>query len=88
MDCFEDGSKVACIGITTLVAIGLVIAGMVWSAGTVEPIEYGLKYNTISKSVDNSYVYTGGWYLIGPMSSFISFPATNVNIDFSDFPGA
>jgi len=38
--------------------------------------------------VDNSKTYSGGWYLIGPINNFITFPATNVNIDFAAFPGA
>lgn len=59
---------------------------LIWTAGTVEPIEYGLKYNTISKMIDDSYVYVGGWYIIGPMNSFITFPSTYVNIDFSNLP--
>lgn len=53
-----------------------------------EPIEYGIKYNAITKKVDTSKVYTGGWYLIGPFNSFETFPSTLVNMDFSDYQGA
>jgi len=51
---------------------------LIWTAGTVEPVEYGLKYNTISKMIDDSYVYVGGWYIIGPLNSFITFPSPNM----------
>jgi len=52
-------------------AIVLTIAGIAYCAGTVEPIQYGLKYNTISKNIDTSQVYEGGWYIIGPFNKFI-----------------
>jgi hypothetical protein len=58
------------------------------SIGTVEPIEYGIVYNAISKKVDVETVYPGGWYFIGPVNSFITFPSTLVNLDFTDFPGS
>ena len=88
MECFEDNPKLICGLVTSVVALALTIGLIVWSAGTVEPIQFALKYNTLSKTVDNSQVYTGGWYLIGPINSFITFPATNVNIDFANFPGS
>ena len=69
----------------TVAAIILSIAGLAYCAGTVEPIEYGLKYNTLSKNIDNSGVYEGGWYIIGPFNKFISFPRTQVNVDFATF---
>jgi hypothetical protein len=88
MDFIEDNPKAFCYIITTIVGLAIIVAGMVWSAGTVEPIEYGLKYNKFSKTVDSSSVYSGGWYLIGPFNSFISFPSTNENIDFADYAKA
>ena len=33
-------------------------------------------------------VYEGGWYFIGPVNSFVTFPKTKQNIEFSDLPGA
>ena len=38
-------AKIKCYGITAAVVLGLVIIMLVWSADTVEPIEYGVKYN-------------------------------------------
>lgn len=68
-----------------LTLVGIILALI--SIKTVEPIEYGIKYNSISKSIEED-IYTGGWYMIGPQYSFITFPATLVNIDFTNFPGA
>lgn len=83
MDFLENNPKVACYIITAIVSIAVLVGGIAWSAGTVEPIQYGLKYNSISKSVDESYTYEGGWYLIGPFNSFITYPSTSINVDFS-----
>lgn len=58
------------------------------SIGTVEPIEYGIVYNAITKKVDTETIYPGGWYFIGPVDSFIVFPATLVNLDFSEYENA
>lgn len=58
------------------------------SIGTVEPIEYGIVYNAITKKVNTDTVYTGGWYFVGIFNSFEVFPSTLVNMDFTDYPGA
>lgn len=58
------------------------------SIGTVEPIEYGIIYNSLTKKVDTETIYPGGWYFIGPINSFITYPATLVNMDFTDYDGA
>lgn len=79
-------------------AVCLIACGICWllialilmlmSIGTVEPIEYGIVYNAITKSVNADSVYPGGWYFIGPVMSFITFPSTLVNLDFTEFPDA
>lgn len=75
-----------------------VVCGICWllvilivlllSIGTVEPIEYGIIYNAITKTVNTDNVYPGGWYFIGPINSFITFSSTKQNIDFTDYDGA
>jgi len=45
----------------------------------------GITYNSVSKKADEHPVYVGGWYLIGPFTSFLTFPATLVNTDFADY---
>ena len=80
-------SQICCIGCGICgVLIGLII--VLVSIATIEPIEYGLVYNSISKKVDANTVYAGGWYFLGPFSSFVTFPATLVNIDWTDYPDA
>jgi len=81
-------NKVVCGVCTGVVLLVLGIIVLAFSAGTVEPIAYGIKYNKFSKNVESNDVYEGGWYLIGPFNSFIQFPKTQVNIDFSDLPGS
>jgi len=82
-----DNKVICCVGVSICAAITLLICLLI-SIGTVEPIEYGIVYNSLTKTVDSKTVYPGGWYLIGPINSFITFPATLVNLDFADFDGA
>lgn len=75
-----------------------VVCGICWllvllfvlllSIGTVEPIEYGILYNAVTKTVNSDTVYPGGWYFVGPLNSFITFASTKQNIDFTDYDGA
>ena len=44
--------KVQCYVIAGVVTLVALIGLLVWSADTVEPIEYGIKYNTLSKDID------------------------------------
>jgi hypothetical protein len=55
---------------------------------TVEPTEYGLLYNKFSKTVDKENIYEGGRFFVFLFKSFITFPKTKVNIEFSDRPSA
>lgn len=71
MEVFNDNPKLAFGLCSTAVLVILGIVGLVFSAGTVEPIAYGIKYNKFSKNVESPDVYDGGWYLIGPLNSFI-----------------
>ena len=80
-------SKFICIGCSICATIIILIIFLL-SIGTIEPIEYGIVYNSITKKVDTENVYQGGWYLIGPVSSFYTFPSTLVNMDFTEFPDA
>lgn len=76
MEFFADNPKAACTCCTAVVLSIIVILGLYLSASTVEPISYGVVYNKISKNIDNSTIYEGGWYLIGPLSKFIQYPKT------------
>jgi hypothetical protein len=81
-------SKILCgIGCGVCCLLTILIFVLV-SVGTVEPIEYGIVYNSITKTVNTEHVYKGGWYFIGPIQSFFVFPSTLINIDFTDYKGA
>ncbi len=58
LDNFDKKTKILCgtcsafsFVVTVLIAVGF---------GIVEPTEYGIKYNAISKNIDTNTVYTGG----------------------------
>jgi hypothetical protein len=54
------------------------------SFGTLEPTEYGIVYNSISKSVDTENIYEGGLQFIGLFNRFIAYPRIQKSIEFSD----
>mmetsp|Transcript_81712 Transcript_81712/g.157790 ORF Transcript_81712/g.157790 Transcript_81712/m.157790 type:complete len:357 (-) Transcript_81712:199-1269(-) len=60
----------------------LALITLALSLGYVEPNEYGLTYNWITKQI-GSDVYHGGTHLIGPWNTFVDFPATVQTIEFS-----
>jgi hypothetical protein len=79
----------AAIGIGCCLCIFLIgLIMLLVSIATVEPIEYAIEYNSLTKSTNNDKVYVGGWYMIGPVQSFITFPATMVNIDWTNYKDA
>lgn len=88
MEIFRDNPKFACGCCTSTVVLALVLVVCFFSVGTIEPISYGIKYNKFSRNVVSSDVYEGGWFFIGPLNSFIQFPRSQVNLDFSDLPGS
>lgn len=50
---------------------------------TIEPLEYGITYNSITKDI-GTHVYEGGRYFLIPWKSFIVYPAYLVTVEFSD----
>lgn len=60
----------------------LAVITLALSLGYVEPNEYGLTYNWITKHI-GSTVYHGGTHFIGPWNRFVEFPATMQTIEFS-----
>ena len=83
----SNSNVMCCIGCGVCIMLTVLII-IICSVGTVEPIEYGILYNSITKSVNTVEVKSGGWSFIGPFSSFFVFPSTMQNIDFTMFPGA
>lgn len=75
---------IICISVTIIM---VVMAILLLSMDSLEPLEYGIKYNMFNKGVGKE-TYTGGRYIIGPLTKFIVYPAWNVLIEFSDRRGA
>lgn len=69
------------------IVLGLIILFAV-SWDVVEPTEFGLKYNSVTGTVDTRNPYSGGRYIIGPGRRFLKFPASAAKIEFSDQEGA
>lgn len=88
-DCFEnvDGkTKFMCVSISSVVA--LITFLIAFSFGAVEPTEYGIMYNRLTKNLDTSTIHEGGLQFIGFASTMITFPRTHKVVEFSDFKGA
>lgn len=58
LDNFDKKTKVMCGLVSSVVIAMTVLVGM--SFGAVEPTEYGILYNTITKQLDTSTILTGG----------------------------
>jgi hypothetical protein len=50
---------------------------------TLEPLEVGITYNKITKTIGTD-VYPGGRYFIAPWKSFLVYPSNLISIEFSD----
>jgi hypothetical protein len=68
----DTKTKTICLSVTATVilATSLIIA----SFGAIEPTEYGIVYNSISKSIDESTVYEGGLQFIGLFNKLVAYP--------------
>ena len=73
----------ALIFLILCVVISLVMILLLISMDTLEPLQYGITYNKITKVIGKD-IYVGGRYLIGPTKSFIVYPSSLVNTEFSD----
>jgi hypothetical protein len=50
---------------------------------SLEPLEYGITHNRITKTI-GSEVYENGRYILWPWMGFIIYPANFVTVEFSD----
>lgn len=57
------------------------------SFSSLEINEYGLDYSYISKKI-GKVPYTGGFHFLGVGHSFIKYPKTVLNLDYSNHEGA
>lgn len=84
----DDSAKAGICGCCFVAIVIIAAVWVSWAFETISPIEYGIVYNTISKSIDTSKVYDGGWHYVGFTSSFLKFPATIQNVEFTNYAGA
>jgi len=63
--------------------ISLVVLFLLLSMDTIDPLQYGITINKITKNIGKD-VYENGRYIIGPFNNFIRYPANLVTIEFSD----
>jgi hypothetical protein len=75
--------KISTIMTLVCVVIFIIVLFLLFSMDSLEPLELGITYNKITKSIGTN-VYESGRYIIGPLNSFISYPANLVTIEFSD----
>jgi regulator of protease activity HflC (stomatin/prohibitin superfamily) len=66
----------------------LIVVAFAFMMDSVEPTEYGMTYNVLTKTAGMDHIYEGGLYFLGPVQRFIKFPATVTHIEFSDSPDA
>lgn len=69
--------------ISACAIISLVVLILLLSMDTIDPLQYGITINKITKSLGKD-VYENGRYIIGPFNNFIRYPANLVTIEFSD----
>jgi len=72
----SDNCKRLCgFGCCICIFITILITMMV-CVDTIEPIEYGIKYNKVARTIDDTTIYDNGWYFTGPTNNFVTFPKT------------
>lgn len=72
-----------CIFLLICIFLSLAVITLLLSMDSIEPLEYGITYNKITKSIGTE-VYESGRYIIGPLKNFIIYPANLVTVEFSD----
>lgn len=78
----DTKTKIWC-GSMSLFSI-LIIVLLTLSFGAIEPTEYGILYNSISKSIDTDTVYDGGLQWVGLFNKVITYPKLQVSVEFSN----
>jgi hypothetical protein len=63
--------------------LSFIVFVLIISLDSLEPLQVGITYNKITKTVGTE-TYESGRYIIGPFKSFLVYPANLVTIEFSD----
>jgi regulator of protease activity HflC (stomatin/prohibitin superfamily) len=75
--------KCSLILIVVCIVVTLTVLILLLSMDTIDPLQYGITLNKISKAVGTE-TFENGRYIIGPFNSFIRYPANLVTVEFSD----
>lgn len=76
-----DTGALICLIICIVLTLTVIL--LLLSMDSLEPLQAGITYNKITKTIGTD-VYQSGRYLIGPVKSFMVYPANLVTIEFSD----
>lgn len=79
---FDKKTKIYCVSITAGVLLLTILT--VISFGAIEPTEYGILYNKVTKQINENTVYEGGLSFIGPFNEIFKYPKIYKTIEFSD----
>ncbi len=82
IDNFDGKTKCLCLTMTSVVV--LVTTMVAVSFGAVEPTEYGILYNQLTKQIDTENILDGGLQYVGVFNKLIAFPRSNKQVEFSD----
>jgi len=84
---FSKGAKIAIWSfLFVALLIGVILFGVAWD--TIEPVEYGFNYNSITGDIDMTKLFEGGRYFLGVGHHFVKFPRMQVTMEFSNRDGA
>jgi hypothetical protein len=73
----------SCILLLGCIFLSMSVLVLLLMMNTLEPLEFGITYNKITKSI-GSDVYEGGRYFILPWKAFIVYPSYLVTVEFSN----
>lgn len=76
-----DSGALICLIIC--IVMSLIVLLLLLSMDSLEPLEYGITYNKITKTIGTE-IFESGRYFIGPFKSFIVYPANLNTVEFSD----
>lgn len=83
---FDDTKRSVCCSccLLAVASIGILVF---MSYSSLDASEYGLDYSSITKTIDRKY-YGSGYHYLGFGHSFIRYPSTVQNMEFSNEPNA
>jgi hypothetical protein len=82
LDNFDKRTKMMCCMVSTVVLAMTALVGL--SFGAVEPTQYGILYNLVTKQLDTTTILEGGLQYVGATNQIITFPRIQKSIEFSD----